>query len=192
MFKNNLEIIAIGASTGGTEATVKILEALPAAIPAIVITQHMPEGFTQMYAQRLDKICNFQVKEARDGDCLTPGLCLVAPGGQTHMKIVRIGPRYFVRLLDEEKVNCHRPSVDVLFHSVAKYAGPNALGVILTGMGSDGAKGLLEMKKAGAYTIGQDKASSVVYGMPMVAHDLGALCTQAPLDSIANLIINRL
>ncbi|MGF6365060.1 chemotaxis response regulator CheB [Aequitasia blattaphilus] len=189
--RTNIDIIAIGASTGGTEATVQILKDLPADIPGMVITQHMPEGFTRMYAERLNKLCAFEVREARDGDAITSGLALLAPGGRTHMTIVRIGDRFFIRLFKGDKVNGHRPSVDILFDSVARSAGKNAIGIILTGMGNDGAQGLLHMRKAGAYTIGQNEASSVVYGMPMVAYEKGAVCTRTGLENIAGLIIRH-
>ncbi len=190
--KKKVELIAIGASTGGTEATLKILSRLPAKIPAMVITQHMPQGFTQMYANRLNEHCAFQVREATNGERLKPGLCLLAPGGEHHLSIIRVGPHLQVHLTKGEKVNGHRPSVDVLFQSVATALGSAALGVILTGMGNDGANGLLQMRKAGAFTIAQDKESCVVYGMPMVANNLGAASVSAPLEQIAGLITTRL
>lgn len=177
-------IIALGASTGGTEATLQVLEQLPADIPGMVITQHMPEGFTQMYAQRLDRLCKMEVKEASDGDQIKRGRVLIAPGGDKHMKIVRVGANYAVRIFPADKVNGHRPSVDVLFKSVAQTAVGGAVGIILTGMGQDGAYGLLDMKKAGAYTIGQDKESCIVYGMPMVAQNIGAVTVQASCANI--------
>ena len=188
---NNL-LIALGASTGGTEATLQVLQHLPPNTPGIVITQHMPEGFTAMYAQRLNRLCNMEVREAVDGDVVTRGTILIAPGGDLHMKVVKLGGHYTVRLFKADKVNGHRPSVDVLFRSAAQAAGQNAVGMILTGMGQDGAYGLLEMRKAGAYTIGQNKESCVVYGMPMVAQNIGAVCLQASCDNMANVLINYL
>lgn len=188
---NNM-IIALGASTGGTEATLQILQQLPSNTPGIVITQHMPEGFTSMYAKRLNRLCKMDVKEAVDGDVVSRGKILVAPGGDKHMKIVRLGGHYTVRLFQAEKVNGHCPSVDVLFSSAAQTAGKNAIGIILTGMGQDGAYGLLEMRNNGAYTIGQNKESCVVYGMPMVAQNIGAVCQQASCDNIATVLINHL
>ena len=182
-------IIALGASTGGTEATLQVLEQLPADIPGMVITQHMPEGFTQMYAQRLDRLCKMEVKEASDGDQIKRGRVLIAPGGDKHMKIVRVGANYAVRIFPADKVNGHRPSVDVLFKSVAQTAVGGAVGIILTGMGQDGAYGLLDMKKAGAYTIGQDKESCIVYGMPMVAQNIGAVTVQASCANIPGILI---
>ena len=185
-------IIALGASTGGTEATLQVLEQLPADIPGMVITQHMPEGFTQMYAQRLDRLCKMEVKEASDGDQIKRGRVLIAPGGDKHMKIVRVGANYAVRIFPADKVNGHRPSVDVLFKSVAQTAVGGAVGIILTGMGQDGAYGLLDMKKAGAYTIGQDKESCIVYGMPMVAQNIGAVTLQASCANIPGILIKYL
>lgn len=185
-------LIAIGASTGGTEATVQILKELPGNLPGILITQHMPEGFTKMYADRLDKLCQMEVREAKDGDIIHPGLALVAPGGDLQMKVVRDGNQYRIRCYPGEKVNGHRPSVDVLFDSVAETAGPKAIGIILTGMGQDGAYGLLNMRKKGAYTIGQDKESCVVYGMPMVAHQIGGVSTQASCQNIASVLMTHL
>lgn len=185
-------IIALGASTGGTEATLQVLEQLPADIPGMVITQHMPEGFTQMYAQRLDRLCKMEVKEASDGDQIKRGRVLIAPGGDKHMKIVRVGANYSVRIFPADKVNGHRPSVDVLFKSVAQTAVGGAVGIILTGMGQDGAYGLLDMKKAGAYTIGQDKESCIVYGMPMVAQNIGAVTVQASCANIPGVLIKYL
>lgn len=185
-------IIALGASTGGTEATLQVLEQLPADIPGMVITQHMPEGFTQMYAQRLDRLCKMEVKEASDGDQIKRGRVLIAPGGNKHMKIVRVGSNYAVRVFPAEKVNGHRPSVDVLFKSVAQTAVGGSVGIILTGMGQDGAYGLLDMRRAGAYTIGQDKESCVVYGMPMVAQNIGAVTVQASCANIPGVLIKYL
>lgn len=190
--KLNNMIIAIGASTGGTEATLEVLRQLPADTPGIVITQHMPKGFTQMYAERLNKLCQMRVKEAQDGDVIERGVALIAPGGDLQMKVVKNGSRYTVRCTPGEKVNGHRPSVDVLFRSVAQTAKQSAVGIILTGMGQDGAEGLLEMRRSGAYTIGQDKESCVVYGMPMVAEQIGGVCIQAACPSIASVLIKHL
>lgn len=184
------KIIAIGASTGGTEAILEVLKQLPAEMPGIVITQHMPEGFSSMYAQRLNRLCRLTVAEAKGGERVQPGHVLIAPGGK-QMRVVRMGTGYAVRCTDGEKVSGHRPSVDVLFDSVASVARENATGVLLTGMGADGAAGLLRMRKNGAYTIGQDKESCVVYGMPMEAKKIGAVCTQAPLSSIAQILTKR-
>ena len=185
-------VIAIGASTGGTEATLQVLQQLPADTPGIVVTQHMPEGFTGMYAQRLNRLCKMEVKEAVDGDVIKRGRVLIAPGGNRHMKVVKLGGHYTVNLFEAEKVNGHCPSVDVLFRSVANTVKGDAVGIILTGMGQDGAYGLLEMRKAGAYTIGQNKESCVVYGMPMVAQNIGAVAIQAACESIPNVLINFL
>jgi two-component system chemotaxis response regulator CheB len=185
-------LIAIGASTGGTEAIFNVLTKLPADIPGTVMVQHMPGGFTKLYAERLNKACAFEVREAEDNDLVTPGLALLAPGGDYQMKLVK-GPKgYAVKLIDTEKVSGHKPSVDFLFDSVADAAGSKAIGVILTGMGADGAKGLLKMRARGAYTIGQDPGSCVVYGMPMVAYNTGAVVKQLPLDQIAQEIYGRL
>lgn len=183
-------IIAIGASTGGTEAILEILKHLPADMPGIVVTQHMPEGFSAMYAQRLNRLCRLTVAEAKGGERIQPGHVFIAPGGK-QMRVVRMGNGYAVQCTDGEKVSGHRPSVDVLFDSVAYTAKDRAIGVLLTGMGQDGAAGLLRMRKNGAYTIGQDKDSCVVYGMPMEAKKIGAVCTQAPLTSIAQMLIKR-
>lgn len=184
-------IIAIGASTGGTEAILAVLRALPEDMPGIVIVQHMPPVFTKMYAQRLDKTVALNVKEAQTGDAVRQGCVLIAPG-DCHMKIERNGNVYKVECFKGEKVNGHCPSVDVLFHSVARTAGKNAIGVILTGMGYDGAKGLLAMRQNGARTIGQDEKSSVVYGMPKVAYNLGAVEKQASLEDIPQIICSFL
>ena len=185
-------VIALGASTGGTEATLQVLQQLPADTPGMVITQHMPEGFTGMYSQRLNRLCKMEVKEAADGDVITRGRVLIAPGGNRHMKVVKLGGHYTVNLFTAEKVNGHCPAVDVLFRSVAQTVKSNAVGIILTGMGQDGAYGLLEMRKAGAYTIGQNKESCVVYGMPMVAQNIGAVAIQAPCETIPNVLVNYL
>ncbi|MDU7337338.1 MAG: chemotaxis response regulator protein-glutamate methylesterase [Clostridium sp.] len=185
------KIIAIGASTGGTEATLEILKKLPANIPGILVVQHMPAGFTKMYADRLDRLCAFTVAEAQGGERVVPGVAYIAPGDK-HMTLAKDTRGYYIKCAAGEKVSGHCPSVDVLFRSVAETAGSDAMGVILTGMGSDGAKGLLEMRKQGSFTIGQDKASCVVYGMPMVAFDIGAVVRQAPCPSIAGIIIQHL
>lgn len=183
------KILAIGASTGGTEALKDVLIGLPRNAPGTVIVQHMPANFTAQFAQRLNSLCAMEVREARNGDSIIPGVALVAPGDY-HMVVRRSGARYYVEIGNGEKVSGHRPSVDVLFNSVAKIAGANAIGVILTGMGSDGAKGLLAMKNAGARTIGQDEASCVVYGMPKVAHEIGAVERQLPLNRVAEGILS--
>ncbi len=183
--------IAIGASTGGTEATASILKALPGDVPGIVITQHMPPLFTKMYADRLDSSCAMTVREARDGDAIAKGIAYVAPGDM-HLTVKKAGNTYYCQCKPGPKVNGHCPSVDMLFDSVAKVAPGRAVGVILTGMGGDGAKGLLAMKKTGCYTIGQDEKSSVVYGMPAVAHNLGAVTKQHSLDSIPNALVTYL
>ena len=184
-------VIAIGASTGGTDAILEVVKDLPATTPGIVIVQHMPPVFTQMYAQRLDRICKMRVKEAAPGDRVVAGQIIIGAGG-FHLRLARDARGYFVTSVAGPKVNGHCPSVDVLFDSVAETAGRKAIGVILTGMGADGAKGLLRMRKAGAYTIGQDKESSVVYGMPMVAYDIGAVEKQLPLNAIDNEILRQL
>ncbi|MCI8670147.1 MAG: chemotaxis response regulator protein-glutamate methylesterase [Lachnospiraceae bacterium] len=183
--KGNNLIVAIGASTGGTEAIFSVAKDFGTDIPGIVVVQHMPPGFTAMYAKRLDDQCRIQVKEARTGDRVLPGHMLIAPGGDAHMRLVKVNGVYQVEVKQGPRVNGHCPSVDVLFESVAKVAGANAVGIILTGMGGDGAKGLLSMRKAGARTIGQDESTCVVYGMPKVAYDLGAVEHQEKLTDIA-------
>jgi two-component system chemotaxis response regulator CheB len=188
MLKTTDTIIAIGSSTGGTEAVKDILTALPAHTPPILITQHMPPRFTRTWAERLNSLCRISVKEAADGDSVLPGHALVAPGGY-HMVLDRNGARYTVKINQDPPVNRHRPSVDVLFDSVAKYAGRNSIGVILTGMGGDGAKGLLAMKQAGASTIAQDEASCVVFGMPKEAIKLGGVDKVLPLGDIAGAVM---
>lgn len=185
------KIIAIGASTGGTDAIHTVISGLPRDMPPIIVVQHMPPVFTKLYAERLNNTCELEVKEAEDGDALRPGRVLIAPGN-FQMRLAKRGPGYIVKCTLEEKVSGHCPSVDVLFDSVADVAGKQSLGVILTGMGRDGATGLLKMKKNGAYTIGQDEKSSVVYGMPMVAYNIGAVDKQLPLDRIAPEIIRFL
>ena len=182
-------VIAIGASTGGTQSTAKILKALPGDMPGIVIVQHMPPDFTRMYAENLDKDCALKIKEARDGDPIEKGVVLIAPG-DLQMEVVKSGSGFAVKCYEGCKVSGHCPSVNVLFSSAAKSAGRNSLGVILTGMGSDGASGLLAMRKAGAHTLGQDEKSCIVYGMPKEAFELGAVARQAPLDSMASLILS--
>ncbi len=188
---DNRKIISIGASTGGTEAIYNVLKRLPGDTPGIVIVQHIPANFSRMFAERLNSTIELTVREAKSGDYVERGLVLIAPGDK-HMIIKRIGDRYRVECFTDEKVNGHCPSVDVLFESVAKEAGSNAVGVILTGMGYDGAKGLMSMRRKGARTIGQDEKSSVVYGMPKVAFNIGAVERQAPLDHIANSIFAML
>lgn len=180
-------VIAIGASTGGTEATLKVLKDLPANTPGIVIVQHMPAGFTKMYAERLNKICKMEVREARNGDTIKQGLILIAPG-DFHMSVLKRGNEYAVTCYQGEKVNGHRPSVDVLFNSVAEVFNKNAVGIIMTGMGRDGAEGLLQMRKNGAYTLGESKDSCVVYGMPMVAFNIGAVHKQGTNETIGPLL----
>lgn len=183
----NSMIIAIGASTGGTEATIAAIKDLPANSPGILIVQHMPSGFTKMYAERLNRICKMEVREAVDGDAIHSGLALVAPGDY-HMALARRGTGYFVKCYQADKVSGHRPSVDVLFNSVAEVAKKNAIGVILTGMGRDGASGLYNMRKQGAYTIGQNKESCVVYGMPMVAKNIGGVCIETTCENVPYVI----
>ena len=184
-------LVGLGASTGGTEATLEVMRRLPADIPPMVIVQHMPKGFTQMYADRLNRFCKMEVREAKNGDELHRGLALVAPA-DLQCRVVRIGEKYTVSCTPGEKVSGHRPSVDAMFHSMAEVVRCKMVGIIMTGMGQDGAAGLLEMRKKGAYTIGQDKESSVVYGMPMVANDIGAVCIQASCDNVANVLLRHL
>ena len=188
MIKTTDTIIAIGSSTGGTEALRAVLEVLPPNTPPIIVTQHMPERFTKTFANRLNDLCRISVKEAEDGDSVLPGHALIAPGSY-HMTLVRNGARYTVRINQDPPVNRHRPSVDVMFDSVARYAGANTIGVILTGMGGDGARGMLAMKQAGAYTIAQDEASCVVFGMPKEAIKLGGVDKILPLSEIPNAIV---
>jgi len=178
-------VIAIGASTGGTEAIAEVLREFGTDIPGIVVVQHMPTGFTRMYADRLNRQCLVEVKEAKTGDVVMPGRVLIAPGGEEHLKLVRVGDNYQIVCRRGEKVSGHCPSVDVLFHSVAEVAGKNAIGILLTGMGGDGANGLLKMRQNGARTIGQDESSCVVYGMPKVAYDLGAVEYQEKITDVA-------
>lgn len=189
VFSTTEKLILIGASTGGTEAIRQVLEPLPANSPAILITQHMPAGFTRSFVKRLDGLCAVEVHEAEDGQRVMPGHVYLAPGGVAHMKLARSGANYVVQLEYSEPVNRHRPSVDVLFHSAAQVAGRNAVGVILTGMGKDGAQGLLAMRQAGATTFAQDEASCVVFGMPREALLIGAAEQAVPLDEISERIL---
>lgn len=182
------KVIALGASTGGTDALKVVLEAMPKNCPGIVMTQHMPQGFTAAFAQRLNGTCQIEVKEAVNGDWVTPGRALLAPGN-FHLKLDRDGARYIVRVIDGPRVSRHKPSVDVLFESVARVAGKNALGAIMTGMGNDGAAGMLSMHKAGAVTIAQDEASCVVYGMPKEAVKAGGVQIVSPLNQISSHIM---
>jgi two-component system chemotaxis response regulator CheB len=184
-------VVALGTSTGGTQALEEVLTALPRVCPGIVIVQHMPEKFTAAFAARLDSVCQISVKEAANNDRVVPGRALIAPGGK-HMLLRRTGAYYFVEVVDGPLVNRHRPSVDVLFRSVARCAGANALGVIMTGMGDDGAAGLLEMLKAGARTLAQDEASCVVYGMPKEAVKRGGVEKTLPLGQIYREILQQL
>lgn len=184
-------IVAIGASTGGTEAIFEVIKQFRRDIPGVVIVQHMPPGFTKMYAERLNNQCEVAVKEAQTGDKVVQGQVLIAPGDR-QMRLVKVGNEYQVECRGEEKVSGHCPSVDVLFKSVAKAAGAKAIGVILTGMGADGSKGLLEMRNAGAQTIGQNEATCVVYGMPKVAYDIGAVQYQLALSAISDKVYGLL
>ncbi len=189
--KTTNKVIAIGASTGGTQALQAVLTALPVNTAGIMVVQHMPENFTKSFAGRLDEICQMDVKEAADGDSVMPGRVLIAPGNY-HMMLNRSGASYYVRISKGPLVNRHRPSVEVLFKSVAKYAGANSVGVIMTGMGADGAEGILDMKKSGAFTIAQDEASCVVYGMPKEAIKMGGIDKVEPLNLIAGEILLHL
>lgn len=184
MIQTTEKVVAVGASTGGTEALRDFLEAMPLDAPGIVIVQHMPEMFTARFAERLDKSCRISVKEAADNDSVIRGQALIAPGNR-HLLLKRSGARYYVEIKDGPLVSRHRPSVDVLFRSAARYAGRNTVGVIMTGMGDDGARGMLEMKQAGAFNIAQDEASCVVFGMPAEAIKAGAVDRVLPLGSIA-------
>jgi two-component system chemotaxis response regulator CheB len=183
MIKTSDKVVVIGASTGGTEALRVLLPALPATFPGIVIAQHLPEHFIKVFSESLAKICSMEVREARDQETVRQGLIMIAPGNH-HIVLRRSGARYFVEIKDGPMVYYQRPSVEVLFDSVAKYAGSNAIGVILTGMGRDGGLGLKNMKDAGAFTIAQDEHSCVVYGMPKVAVDLGGVNKILPLEDI--------
>jgi two-component system chemotaxis response regulator CheB len=188
MARTTERVICIGASTGGTESLRVVLEALPVASPGIVIVQHMPEKFTEAFARRLDGLCEVEVKEAADGDAVLRGRALIAPGNR-HMLLQRSGARYYVTVKDGPLVSRHRPSVDVLFRSAAHSVGANGVGIIMTGMGDDGAHGLLEMKQVGASTVAQDEATSVVFGMPKEAIALGAADKVLPLDRLAAEIV---
>jgi two-component system, chemotaxis family, protein-glutamate methylesterase/glutaminase len=189
MAKTTETVVCIGASTGGTESLREVLEVLPAATPGIVIVQHMPEKFTTSFAQRLNSLCEMEVKEAEDGDAVLRGRVLIAPGNY-HMMLERSGAKYYVTVKEGPLVSRHRPSVDVLFRSAANSAGANAIGVIMTGMGDDGARGLQEMKQAGARTIAQDEATSIVFGMPKEAIARGCVDRVVPLQNIAKEILN--
>ena len=188
MIRTTDKVVALGSSTGGTEALRTVLTQLPRQSPGVIMTQHMPPGFTTSFAQRLNDLCEIEVREAEDGDSVVPGLALLAPG-EKHMRLTRNGARYLVRVCEGPRICRHRPSVEVLFDSAAEYAGANAIGVIMTGMGRDGATGLLNMRNAGAYTIAQDEATCVVYGMPREAVECGGACAIEPLDRIAAKII---
>ena len=188
MTRTTNKVVAIGASTGGTQALQKVLTAMPAGAPGTLVVQHMPEHFTRAFADRLNEICAVEVKEAQDNDAVVPGRALIAPGNY-HMLLRRSGARYYVQVKNGPLVSRHRPSVDVLFKSVARYAGRNAVGVIMTGMGRDGADGLLHMKNGGASTIAQDEASCIVFGMPKAAIDDGATDHIVPLSHIPHKII---
>jgi two-component system chemotaxis response regulator CheB len=188
MIKTTEIVVAMGASTGGTEALTVFLQSLPADCPGIVIVQHMPELFTKTFSNRLNELCKINVKEAENHDTILRGHALIAPGNK-HMLVKRSGAKYFVEVVDGPLVNRHRPSVDVLFRSTAQFAGANAIGIIMTGMGDDGAKGLLEMKEAGALTIAQDEKSCVVFGMPKEAIKLNAVDKILPLEKIAPYIL---
>jgi two-component system chemotaxis response regulator CheB len=186
------KIVFIGASTGGTEATKEVLTSLPPDCPAIVITQHMPAGFTKSYAARLDSLSRIRVAEARDGERILPGHAYIAPGGLAHLSVERSGANYIARVVEGDPVNRHRPSVEVLFSSAARVVGPNALGIMLTGMGADGAKAMKDMRDAGSYNLVQDEATCVVFGMPREAIAAGAAHEVLPLSQIAPRLIERL
>ena len=185
------KLVSIGSSTGGTEAIKEILTKLPANSPSIIIVQHMPSSFTKLFADRLNELCAVEVKEAQNGDFLGVGQVFIAPG-EKHMVLRRSGTKYFLEIGGGQKVSGHKPSADVLFNSVAKVAGENAIGVILTGMGSDGAKGLLKLRQSGAITLGQDEKSCVVYGMPKVAFGLGAVSKQVSIENMTKEILKSL
>jgi two-component system chemotaxis response regulator CheB len=190
MVQTTEKVIVVGASTGGTEALKVFLEAMPLDTPGIVIVQHMPENFTSAFSKRLDSLCKISVKEAEDGDTIIRGRALIAPGNK-HMLLKRSGARYYVEIKEGPLVSRHRPSVDVLFRSAARYAGKNTIGVIMTGMGDDGAKGMREMKDAGAYTIAQDEKSCVVFGMPHEAIKLGGVDKVLSLENIAGVVLRE-
>jgi len=189
--KTTHKIVAIGASTGGTRAIETVLTTMPPSLPGTLIVQHMPEKFTASFASRLNDLCQVEVREAKDGDPVTPGVVLIAPGN-FHMVLRRSGAQYFVAVKDGPRVHYQRPAVDVLFQSVARVAGGNAVGTLLTGMGADGPAGLLSMRQAGAHTMAQDEATSIVFGMPKEAIKLGGACAVAPLPKISRAIINAL
>lgn len=189
--QTTLKVVAIGASTGGTKAIETVLTRLPRSCAGTVIVQHMPEQFTTAFAQRLNTLCKMDIREARDGDRVVPGVALIAPGNR-HLLLDRSGANYLTKVKDGPRVHYQRPSVDVLFRTVAKHAGANAIGILLTGMGSDGAEGLLEMRKSGSYTVAQDEASCVVFGMPKEAIRLGAADDVAPLEQIPERIVSFL
>lgn len=191
VINNSNQIVAIGASMGGVEAIGKVLKELPLGLPGIVITQHMPPVFTKRYAERLNRECIINVKEAENGEIILPGNAYIAPGG-LQMGIIKKNNKFLIQVKEGDKVSGHCPSVDYLFESVANEARDKAVAAILTGMGSDGARGLLEIKKAGGYTIGQNKQSCTVYGMPMVAKNMGAVIKETSLDMIPNAILNQL
>ena len=184
-------IVALGASTGGTDALECVIKSFPDTMPPVIVVQHMPPVFTKLYSERMDKCCTVHVKEAEDGDRLTQGVCLIGAGG-LQMELRKDSRGYYVKLYEGEKVSGHCPSVDVMFSSVADVAGNKAIGAIMTGMGADGAKGMLKMHQKGAYTIGQDKESCIVYGMPMEAYKLGACSEQQPLNNIGKTLCRRL
>lgn len=188
MVRTTEKVVSVGASTGGTEALRVFLEAMPEDAPGIVIVQHMPENFTAAFAKRIDGLCKISVKEGEDGDTVMPGRAIIAPGNK-HMLLKRSGARYYVEIKDGPLVSRHRPSVDVLFRSTARYAGKNAVGIILTGMGDDGARGMLEMHQNGAFTIAQDEASCVVFGMPKEAIQMGGVDKILPLTHIPNFLL---
>jgi two-component system, chemotaxis family, protein-glutamate methylesterase/glutaminase len=190
-FSATHKVVAVGCSTGGTEALKDLLSPLPADFPGLVMVQHMPEAFTRPFSERLNSLCRIRVQEAKDGDRILPGHALLAPGGH-QMEVIRHGMEYAVRVYRGERVNRHLPSVDVLFSSCAKHLGKNAVGVLLTGMGADGAKGMLEMKEARAFTIAQDEATCVVFGMPREAILLGAVDQVLPLGRIPAALVQRL
>jgi two-component system chemotaxis response regulator CheB len=190
MIKKTEKIIVLGASTGGTEAIRVFLESLPSNSPGIVIVQHMPEEFTRAFAKRLDELCLVSVKEAENNDHVIPGRVLIAPGNH-HIQLKRHGERYFVEVNDGPLVNHHRPSVDVLFRSAARYAGANSIGIIMTGMGKDGAQGMSELNEAGGYTIAQDEKTCIIFGMPREAIKKGGIDKTLPLDRIAQEVIRR-
>jgi two-component system chemotaxis response regulator CheB len=190
MIRTTEKVVIVGASTGGTEALRVFLEEMPPDAPGIVIVQHMPEHFTASFARRLDELCRISVKEAQNNDTVMPGRALIAPGN-LHTLLKRSGARYFVEVREGPLVSRHRPSVDVLFRSAARYAGKNAIGVIMTGMGDDGAHGLLEMKEAGAFTFAQDEATCVVFGMPHEAIKLGAAQRVLPLEALAGAVLGQ-